>query len=218
MLTTSSIVVRQRGHGRVLPPRLLLDRSDTIHTPFALGLIDLGSPHFRTLDGDVSCRRGLLFPSKPRLGRPVAVHPLPLRVPSRPVPLRVPSRPVPCRFEFHLEHSETQRARTLAREHLPVFHVISTHRAADDGELEARHEGLEPSIPTASGVPDEMGTPPPKFHSSGDNAVHCTGYKSVASLNWSRNAWNPTHGRALSVRIGRREKMWPERGLTSSLL
>jgi hypothetical protein len=70
MLTTSSIVVRQRGHGRVLPPRLLLDRSDTIHTPFALGLIDLGSSIYRTLDEGVGCRRGLLFK---RLGRPDAV-------------------------------------------------------------------------------------------------------------------------------------------------
>lgn len=156
MLTTSSIVVRQRGHGRILPPRLLLDRSDTIHTPFALGLIDLGSPHFRTLDGDVSCRRGLLFPSKPRLGRPVAVHPLPLRVPSRPVPLRVPSRPVPFRFEFHLEHSETQRARTLAREHLPAntcrFFTLSQRTGRPmTGNWRPDMKGLSPSIPTAVG-------------------------------------------------------------------
>src|SRR5437867_3481721 len=43
MLSTSSIVVRQRGHGRGLPPRLLLDRSDIIHAPGARAL-DLAPP------------------------------------------------------------------------------------------------------------------------------------------------------------------------------
>src|SRR6478609_1792444 len=56
MLTTSSIVARQRGHGGALPPRLLLISSDTtIHAP-CVRADRLWRPLYQTLDGSVGCR------------------------------------------------------------------------------------------------------------------------------------------------------------------
>ena len=109
----------------------------------------------------------LAFPSKRRLG-PAGC------------------RPVPCRPEFHLEHSEKQRA-------------------------QARHEGLEPLNPDRGrAFPTRWG----RLHQSSIHRVtmrFIAPDHSIASLNWSRNAWNPTHGRALSVRIGRTEDVAGER-------
>jgi hypothetical protein len=49
MLTTSSIAARQRGHGRVPAPPLLLNRSDTIRAPCvrAGGISALSTQHWR---------------------------------------------------------------------------------------------------------------------------------------------------------------------------
>jgi hypothetical protein len=60
MLTTSSILARQRGHGGALPPRLLLISSDTtMHAP-CVRADRLWRPLYQTLDGSVGCRPDLV--------------------------------------------------------------------------------------------------------------------------------------------------------------